>query len=95
MQPPNVRNQTLAYLDYMGFQCARWLPAPDMSRRLRPINEIAGRLAALAGLFAWASAPKEVMPNSFIAEYFKKNSTRQVSHQRRSGHCLAVPHPGS
>lgn len=70
----NVRNQTLAYLDYMGFQCARWLPVPDMSRRLRPTIEIAGRLAALAGVFAWASAPKEVMPNSFIADYFKKNS---------------------
>ncbi len=58
----------------MGFQCARWLPAPNMSRQLRPTSEIAGRLAALAGLFAWASAPKEVMSNSFLADYFKKNS---------------------
>ncbi len=70
----NLRNQSLAYLDYMGFQCARWLPQPDMSRQLRPINEIAGRLAALAGVFAWASAPPDAMPNDLIAKYFKQSS---------------------
>lgn len=69
-----VRNQSFAYLDYMGFQCARWLPAPDMSRQLRPTLEIAGRLAALAGVFAWGSAPPEAIPNRALSDYFKKSS---------------------
>ncbi len=70
----NIRNQSFAYLDYMGFQCARWLPAPDTTRQLRPAKEIAGRLAALAGVFAWASAPPEALPSSTISDYFKKSS---------------------
>ncbi|NLS91637.1 MAG: DUF4272 domain-containing protein [Planctomycetaceae bacterium] len=68
-----VRARAMAFLKDRGFSPADWLPLPDMTRKVRPVSEVAGRLMALGALFMWASAPEDAIPTKALQKHLKRN----------------------
>lgn len=68
-----LRKKVLARLNTQRFYPAEWMPLPDLGRELRPQVEIASRLLALAGVFAWASAPPDAVPSSQMKTFIKRS----------------------
>ncbi len=87
-----LRRKVMSTLHSMGFYPAEWLPLADLGRELRPQEEIAGRLLALAGVFAWASAPPDVVSGSQLSAFLKRSKLgRWVTESERE--ILALPRP--
>jgi hypothetical protein len=72
-----LQEQVFDWLESRGFRPARWLPAPDTDRELRPAEEIASRLMALSAVFSWVSAPKEAVPAERLSKYIQQNHLRR------------------
>lgn len=68
-----LREQVMNELKSTGFQPAAWLPLTDIFRDVRPEEEIARRLFALGALFAWASAPRDAVPDQQLQELVDEN----------------------
>ena len=68
-----LRQKVLAELNQEGFYPAEWMPYADLNRDLRPQADIAGRLLALAGVFAWATAPPEAVSRDQLQTFLKRN----------------------
>lgn len=66
-----VRERSTKLLNEHGFTFAAWLPMRDESvvPTLRPIEEIAGRLAALNALFAYVVAPEDAIPSDALVAH--------------------------
>lgn len=73
LEPQIIRDASLSELEGAGFRPARWLPLPDASAQLRPKREIAARLLALNGLFAFVCAPDAAVSDSRLEEFFARN----------------------
>jgi DNA-directed RNA polymerase subunit RPC12/RpoP len=74
----SVRQDVLARLEAAGFRPANWLPLSDFERTVRSPAEIASRLMGLAAVFAWVSAPADVVPADRVRDYVKKNRLRSA-----------------
>ncbi len=68
-----VREQNLRVLKQRGFLVAPSLPERGVEDAavLRPIDEIAGRLAALNAVFAYAAAPETAVPSRPLLQLIK------------------------
>jgi hypothetical protein len=68
-----VRERNLRSLKERGFLVAPSLPERGVedSAILRPIDEIAGRLAALNAVFGYAAAPEEAVPTRALEQHIK------------------------
>ena len=87
--PAAVRKHNLALLKKHGFSVAPGLPLSDQSR-LRPADEIAGRLAALNALFIYVTAPESFCSESTLRAHIDTNNLAQhLTDEEREG--LALP----
>jgi len=87
-----LRREVLSELNSMGFYPAEWMPLADLGRQLRQQAEIAGRLLALAGVFAWAAAPPDAVPGSQLQAFLKRSKLgRWVTESERE--VLSLPRP--
>jgi hypothetical protein len=68
-----VRARNMATLKDRGFVVAPFLPDrdPDFKCTLRPVDELAGRLAALNALFIYATAPESAVPSSRLLDHIE------------------------
>ncbi len=69
----DVRERNLSALKERGFLVAPSLPerGVEAAAILRPIDEIAGRLAALNAVFAFAAAPEDAVPTHSLQQLIK------------------------
>lgn len=72
-QAVEIRNEALSELNELGFFPATWMPLADLGRAVRPESEIAGRLLALAAVFAWVSAPEDAIPDGQLKAFVKRS----------------------
>lgn len=72
--PKAVRTQNLKTLKAAGFTVASSLPIEDAPRPLRPVGEIAGRLAALSAWFVFICAPERVFPTAALRRHIRDNA---------------------
>ena len=75
--PKSVRAANLARLNQAGFKVAPSLPLSDPTPALRPIPEIARRLAALNALFIYVSAPESAYPAEPLLAYIRANNLQR------------------
>ena len=68
-----IRDASFGELESAGFRPARWLPLPNANAQLRPKRDIAARLLALGGLFAFVCAPEAAVSDSRLAEFFERD----------------------
>lgn len=68
-----VRKKNLGVLQAAGFDVAPSLPLPDESPRLRPTDEIAGRLAALNAWFVFVTSPPERFPTRLLLDHIREH----------------------
>ena len=75
-----IRTRNLNLLNSFGFSVAASLPTvrSNEGTTLRPVNEIAQRLAALAGLFLWAAEGADDIPSDEIQKYVDDNELRDA-----------------
>lgn len=73
MQPEQIREQSLTFLEPRGFLVAGSLPMPDPTRTLRPATEIAARLMALDALFTWVAFPEDIADSERVTSYIERN----------------------
>ena len=66
-----LRAKVMSKLHSKGFRPADWLPTPDLTRKLRPREEIAGRILSLAAVFAWGSAPEDAVSSQQLKSFIK------------------------
>lgn len=68
-----VRERSTKLLNEHGFTFAAWLPMRDESviPTLRPIEEIAGRLAALNALFTYVTAPEHAVSSDALEAHIR------------------------
>lgn len=74
--PPHLvamRDQNRAALAEKGFECADWLPLVRNDGVLRPAEEIAGRLFALAALFTWVVDTSGRTPRETLNGFLNRN----------------------
>jgi hypothetical protein len=69
-----VRATNLERLTDAGFKAAPMLPLRDPSSRLRPVEEVAARAAALVALFFWVSAPVDRLPDADLRARIKRDA---------------------
>ena len=74
VDPQSIRDASLKALESAGFRPARWLPLPDANAQLRPTRDIAARLLALNGVFAWVCAPDAAVSESRLMEFFGQSA---------------------
>jgi hypothetical protein len=75
-----IRERNLALLNALGFRVAGSLPTVrlDGPTTLRPVGEIAARLAALAALFQWAAEVAADVPSADLRDYINANDLRHA-----------------
>jgi hypothetical protein len=73
------REQNLKLLKSKGFLVAPHLPerGQEDAAALRPVEEIAGRLAALNALFAYAAAPESAIPTAALLDHVRAAKLRK------------------
>jgi hypothetical protein len=77
LQHTPLQREVFDWLESRGFRPARWLPKPDVDAQLRPAEEIASRLMALAALFTWVSAPKDAVPAEQLSQFIQRSRLRR------------------
>src|SRR5262245_26652642 len=74
-----LRAKNIATLKSKGFVVAPFLPQrdPDFNVTLRPVDELAGRLAALNIVFAYAAAPESAIPTATLTDHIRATDLRR------------------
>jgi len=73
-----VRAANLKRLASAGFKAATWLPRRGSKARLRPVEEIAARAAALVALFFWVAAPATQISDADVRKRLDRDSLRDA-----------------
>jgi hypothetical protein len=84
-----IRQASIAKLELLGFRAAESLPTTghrrDVAGKLRPANEIAGRLLAMKAITTYVIAPEDQASTSGIRKYVERNQLeRLMSAKERS-----------